>query len=191
MANGMRMKPPPSRNPQRNPLGSRSWDVRPTTSKALLGLMNHLHTRLIWDQTSVLDLFAGTGSLGQACLDRGARHLTQVDFHPEAIRHLQGLERRHPSGKSRVIALDLLTDQQSPLPLTLFGGQPFGLILADPPYGDPRQEGLVERIIDGGLLGTGGLLVIEHAVTYRRFSLRHQANHELTYGLTRFCIFER
>jgi hypothetical protein len=49
---------------------------------------------------------------------------------------------------------------------------------------------LVERILDGGLLTSGGLLVVEHAITYRRFSLRHQAQHELTYGLSRFCIFE-
>lgn len=185
------MKPRQAKNSPHNRPGKEVWKVRPTTSKALLGLMNHLSTRLIWDQTAVLDLFAGTGSLGQACLERGARHLTAVDFHPEAIRHLQSLEKRHEPGRSRVISLDLFRSIQNPLPLSLLGGQPFELILADPPYGDPRQEGLVERIIDGGLLASGGLLVIEHALTYRRFSLSLRASHELTYGLTRFCIFER
>jgi len=166
------------------------WVVRPTTAKAALGLLNHLSTRLDWSQTDVLDLFAGTGTLGLACLNRGAARLVSVDRHPEALRHLN--KRRAGLNEPRwsVLDADLLAPNDRPLSLSSMGGQPFGLIMADPPYGDARQEGLVERILDGGLLVSGGLLVIEHAITYQRFSLHHQAQHVLTYGLTRFCIFE-
>jgi 16S rRNA (guanine966-N2)-methyltransferase len=183
MAGGLRMKEKGRRQPI---LGAKSneWVVRPTTAKAVSGLVNHLNTRLDWYETDVLDLFAGTGSLGLACLNRGARRLMSVDGHPAALRHLNGLRDRSSDPRWSVVQADLLTPNDRPLSL------PFGLILADPPYGDARQEGLVERILDGGLLISGGLLVVEHAITYRRFSLRHQAQHELTYGLSRFCIFE-
>jgi 16S rRNA G966 N2-methylase RsmD len=189
MAGGLRMKEKGRRQPI---LGAKSneWVVRPTTAKAVSGLVNHLNTRLDWNETDVLDLFAGTGSLGLACLNRGARRLMSVDGHPAALRHLNGLRDRSSDPRWSVVQADLLTPNDRPLSLSSFGGQPFGLILADPPYGDARQEGLVERILDGGLLISGGLLVVEHAITYRRFSLRHQAQHELTYGLSRFCIFE-
>jgi 16S rRNA G966 N2-methylase RsmD len=113
-----------------------------------------------------------------------------VDRHPAALRHLNSLRDRSSDPRWSVVQADLLTPNDSPLSLSSFGGQPFGLILADPPYGDARQEGLVERILEGGLLISGGLLVVEHALNYRRFSLRNQAQHELTYGLSRFCIFE-
>jgi len=169
---------------------SKEWVVRPTTAKAVMGLINHLNTRLAWHETDVLDLFAGTGSLGLACLKRGARRLLSVDCHPAALRHLNGLRDGFNDPHWQVVQADLLTPHDQPFSLSSLGGQPFGLILADPPYGDPRQEGLVERILDGGLLISGGLLVVEHALAYRRFSLRHQAQHELTYGLSRFCIFE-
>ncbi|NBW42250.1 MAG: hypothetical protein EBR29_00300 [Sphingobacteriia bacterium] len=189
LAGGLRMMNKGRRHPI---VGAKSneWVVRPTTAKAVMGLVNHLNTRLDWSETDVLDLFAGTGGLGLACLKRGARRLMSVDCHPAALRHLKSLRDGSSDPRWSIVHADLLASNDRPLSLTSLGGQPFGLILADPPYGDARQEGLVERILDGGLLISGGLLVVEHALTYRRFSLRHQAQHELIYGLSRFCIFE-
>lgn len=68
---------------------------------------------------------------------------------------------------------------------------PFDLIVADPPYGEPRLQGFADAILAGPLLATEGILVIEHAVTYRRIALHYQPSKVLTYGQSQLSIFEK
>ncbi|MFM7699476.1 MAG: hypothetical protein ACKO7V_01640, partial [Bacteroidota bacterium] len=68
---------------------------------------------------------------------------------------------------------------------------PFDLVVADPPYGDPRLEGFADAILDGPLLSAEGILAIEHAVTYRRISLHYGPSKVLIYGQSQFSIFEK
>lgn len=174
------------------------WPVRPSTDKARLGLMNHLSSMLHWPNIRVLDLFAGTGSLGLECLSRGAASLTSVDAHPKALEHLQALKERWSLPHWELLRMDLFGDLVFDLqPGSTFHETPnaapagFDLILADPPYGDPRQEGLADRILAGNLLAEKGLLVFEHAPHYRRFSLKPWTTRKLTYGQSCYCIFEK
>ncbi|MFM7179671.1 MAG: hypothetical protein ACKOX5_09210, partial [Bacteroidota bacterium] len=68
---------------------------------------------------------------------------------------------------------------------------PFDLVVADPPYGDPRLEGFADAILDGPLLSTKGILGIEHAISYRRISLHYGPSKVLIYGQSQFSIFEK
>ena len=58
-------------------------DVRPTTDRVKESLFNIISPYII--DSNVLDLFAGTGSLGIECLSRGASHATFVDVSKESI----------------------------------------------------------------------------------------------------------
>jgi 16S rRNA (guanine966-N2)-methyltransferase len=48
-------------------------DVRPTTDRVRQALFDTLVARLEFDDTNVLDLFAGSGILGFEAISRGAR----------------------------------------------------------------------------------------------------------------------
>jgi len=164
--------------------------------------MNHLDSRLNWSQIRTLDLFAGTGSLGLECLSRGALALVSLDLHPEALRHLRQLRQQWELKQWNIAGADLLssdkpktgsypwkfTERSSEFPEN---AGPFQLVVADPPYGDPRLEGLADALLKGSLLVIGGILVIKHAITYRRIALTHTPTHVLTYGQSQFSIFEK
>ncbi|MFA3958715.1 RsmD family RNA methyltransferase [Clostridioides difficile] len=49
-------------------------DVRPTTDRVKESLFNMINSYIM--ESEVLDLFAGTGSLGIECLSRGAKSCT-------------------------------------------------------------------------------------------------------------------
>lgn len=178
------------------------WEVRPSTDIARQGLMNYLDTILDWSPIRALDLFAGTGALGLECLSRGASQLVSMDLHPEALGHLRQLRQQWDLKGWDIAGADLLakgkadssafpwkmTERISELP---DDPAPFDLVVADPPYGDPRLEGFADAILDGPLLSTEGILVIEHAVTYRRISLHYGPSKVLIYGQSQFSIFEK
>lgn len=117
--------------------------VRPTTGKvreALRAILRHHYPGAV-----VLDLFAGTGSLGLDALAEGATHCTFV----EEDRPLALKLRAH----GRVVVGRL------PRALEKLKG-PFDLVLADPPYGAPAGPATVALL--GPLLGPEAVVVVEH-----------------------------
>lgn len=178
------------------------WVVRPSTDLARQGLMNHLETRLDWAQVRTLDLFAGTGSLGLECLSRGCLDLVSLDLNPEALRHMRQIRKDWKIEGWSIAGADLLSPDSpatGSLPWKLTErlseiareSAPFDLVIADPPYGEPRLEGLADRLLETALLASGGVLVIEHASAYRRMALSHTPYKILTYGHCQFSIFEK
>jgi 16S rRNA (guanine966-N2)-methyltransferase len=164
--------------------------------------MNYLDTFLDWSAIRALDLFAGTGALGLECLSRGASQLVSMDLHPEALGHLRQLRQQWDLKGWHIAGADLLAKGKAdgsafPWKMTERLSEladdpaPFDLVVADPPYGDPRLEGFADAILDGPLLSTEGILVIEHAVTYRRISLHYGPSKVLIYGQSQFSIFEK
>lgn len=178
------------------------WVVRPSTDLARQGLMNHLESRLDWAGVRILDLFAGTGSLGLECLSRGCRELVSLDLCPEALGHLRQIRKAWKLEGWCIAGADLLpldhsaagsmpwklTERLSEFPEE---SAPFDLVIADPPYGEPRLEGLADRLLESTMLVGGGILVVEHASTYRRMALSHRPSRTLTYGQCQFSIFEK
>lgn len=89
----------------------------------------------------VLDLFAGSGSLGIEALSRGARGVTLVENGPWSRKSLVGnLEKLGLRDKTRIIFKDIFR--------ALGGlekeGENFTLIFLDPPY----NQGLVKKILN-------------------------------------------
>ena len=53
----------------------KNFKARPTTDFAKEGLFNMLNNRIDFEDIRMLDLFAGTGSIGLEFLSRGAAHV--------------------------------------------------------------------------------------------------------------------
>jgi 16S rRNA (guanine966-N2)-methyltransferase len=109
------------------------------------------------DGLKVLDLYAGSGSLGLEALSRGASKGTFVENAREAIVKLEeniqttGLKR-----KSEVLWADVKAT------LERGSSKRYDLVFLDPPYGVavPSVRGDLESIVTGGFLSDEGRIVV-------------------------------
>jgi len=111
------------------------------------------------DDATVLDLFAGVGSLGIEALSRGARHAVFIEQHRATAGAIgENLERAHLAERATVRVAKL------PAGIAAARGR-FGLIFVDPPFRiDTRLlGGLFRLILDRGLLEEDGLIVYRHS----------------------------
>jgi 16S rRNA (guanine966-N2)-methyltransferase len=110
--------------------------VRPMSDRAKEGLFSSLAPELAGAR--VLDLFAGTGSLGIEALSRGADRAVFVERNRGALIVLRdNLARVRLSERAEVVAADAGGFLSRP---TSGGGTPFDLVLADPPYDAAAKE---------------------------------------------------
>jgi 16S rRNA (guanine966-N2)-methyltransferase len=105
---------------------------------------------------SVLDLFAGSGSLGIEALSRGAGRLESVDTAARCVRmvrrNLAGLELAEAATVSRRSAADFVRS---------WNGERFDLIFIDPPF----LSGGVQEVL--GCLGSADILADDGFVVAR------------------------
>ncbi|MCD4689929.1 16S rRNA (guanine(966)-N(2))-methyltransferase RsmD [bacterium] len=135
----------------------RGSSVRPTYDRVRESLFATIDGRLL--DARVLDLFAGTGSLGIESLSRGARSAVFVERDPGVVAHLRRtIERLEITDRCQVFRSDAIRFVSSRRSVQ----DPFDIVFADPPY----DSDLARRVYEGlnrweGML-PGGLAVIEH-----------------------------
>jgi 16S rRNA (guanine(966)-N(2))-methyltransferase RsmD len=131
--------------------------VRPATDRVRQAIFNMLETRIRLDGSAVLDLFAGSGSLGIEALSRGARQAVFVEGGKEAARILQeNLTALGCEDSAELLAEDALEYLRTT-------GDRYDLIFADPPYVYPATGEIPALIFERGVLSPGGFLLIEHS----------------------------
>lgn len=131
---------------------------RPATSRVREALFNMLAARgVVYAGLRVMDVFAGSGSLGIETLSRGAAFCRFIEKSREAA----GLIRKNLAdlGVERGEAVVETVDAQKAL--AGLARDPFGLIFVDPPYGKDLLLPALERITAGGWLAPEGILVAE------------------------------
>ncbi len=133
--------------------------VRPTTERVRAAIFNILDAEQVMDRR-VLDLYAGTGSLGIEALSRGAKWCDFVERNRRQSLDLQdNLQRSGYADAGQVHCADVsrwLT--QSPPVL-----EAYRLALLDPPYrmGDPTPT--LEALYDSGALHPAATVVVGHS----------------------------
>lgn len=137
----------------------RGTTTRPTTDRVKEALFSLLDSAHRLNGARVLDLFAGSGSLGIEALSRGAEHIVFIEKNKHALEALQqNLLHTRFSNRAEVQPFDCL---QAIERLARRKAQ-FDLVLLDPPY----QAGLHQKVIElvgATLLAANGLLVAETA----------------------------
>jgi 16S rRNA (guanine(966)-N(2))-methyltransferase RsmD len=130
--------------------------TRPTTDRARAGLFDWLGARV--EGARVLDLYAGTGSLGIEALSRGAGHVTFVERDAAARAALSRNRDELDLGDcSRVLAADVARA----LPALASAGERFDLVFADPPYASREADALAGSPALSAVIASGGALVLE------------------------------
>lgn len=137
--------------------GPKSNLTRPTEDRLKESLFNILFT--IPSDSLVLDLFAGSGSVGLEFLSRGAKKVYFIEKNRGTYRVLlDNIE--HCKFKEESISLNL--DYKKALYRLSKEGISFDYIFLDPPYDKNYAEEAVEIIIEENLLNPDGLIIIEH-----------------------------
>jgi len=135
--------------------GPKSDKIRPALDKVKQAIFNILGNI---EGCRVLDLFAGTGSIGIEALSRGAVHAVFVDGDPEAIRLIRkNLQQTGFDDPARVLRL------QIPSELKRIRHSTFDLIFIDPPYDRNLVNPTIRAVAREKILAPRGTVVVEHS----------------------------
>ncbi len=137
--------------------GPKSQGIRPAAARvreSLFQILGDLQGK------KVLDLFAGTGSMGLEALSRGADEAVFVDPNQAAVSLLfhnlkaTGFQdRSHILKKKAAAAVEILHKK----------GFRYDLIFLDPPYDKGFVDATLKKLKSHPLLAEGGLLLCEHS----------------------------
>lgn len=132
-------------------------DVRPTTDRVKESLFNIINSYVL--DSNVLDLFAGTGSLGIECLSRGANKCVFVDKSKESMAIVKSnIKKARVENES----ITLNTDFKNAIVSLGKKSEKFNIIFMDPPYYKNMFIDALSAVDENNLLEEDGIIVVEH-----------------------------
>lgn len=139
----------------------KGMDIRPTSDQVREAIFNIIGQDLSGQK--VLDLFAGTGSLGLEALSRGAAAAFFVDNSKQSI----SLIKKNLT-VCRYQRFGIILKKN--LKKAITGKDPqlkgiFNLVFLDPPYGKGLIPLLIEELLAGALISSGSCVVAESSKT--------------------------
>ncbi len=109
-----------------------------------------------WEQSRVLDLYAGTGNLGFEALSRGATSVLAVEFSSQSIEIIKkNIQELDIGGDYKIIKSDVLRW------VSQYDGEPFDVVLVDPPVTKSLAHETLLSLAVSKAVGPTTQLVIE------------------------------
>lgn len=156
--------------------------LRPTSDRTKEGIFSAIAARRYFENTNVLDLFAGSGNLGFEAISRGSRSVLFVDRESEHIKHIEQLA-SELNVSNQVSVRSIATEEYLENP-----GQTFDFIFADPPYDYFFMEGMIEMVLTRNVLEDSGWFILEYDKRHD-FSKHQHCVYSRSYGRTIVSIF--
>ena len=160
----------------------KSFQSRPTTDIAKESLFNILENRYIFEGKKVLDLFAGTGSIGYEFLSRGCEEAVFVEKDVMHHRFICDVLKTLKIDNAKAFKTDAFQFAMR------YQGS-FDFIFADPPYDLKQFTEVPVAVLNSTLLKPGGLFIIEHPREFD-FSSHPRFVENRKYGKVNFSFFE-
>ncbi len=133
-------------------------ELRPTPDRVREAIFNIIAREL--SGKKVLDLFAGSGTLGIEALSRGAKEAVFIEINLEAARILEeNLRNCQFRGKGAVIRGRV----EAGIKLLAKRGKSFDLIFLDPPYDKALVARTLKALSPSKILVPGSLVVAQHS----------------------------
>ncbi len=155
--------------------------VRPTTDMAKESLFNILNNLIDFEDSRMLDLFAGTGSIGFEFVSRGSSEVCAVDINHVCIAFIEKTALEFKVTTMKTYHADVFLFIQHTL-------KKFDVIFADPPFDSKATSSLPDKIFAKELLLPDGLLIIEHPREVDFSQHPHFSQHR-NYGKVNFSFF--
>lgn len=136
-------------------LSPKDLSIRPTSDRVKEAIFSMISDNI--PQAVVLDLFAGTGSLGLEALSRGAKHCYFVDNDRESVKLIKAnIAHCRAENESTV----LVGDYKYALSRIK---EPIQLAFLDPPYESSVLGEALLKLGKESYMAPGGLVVTEHS----------------------------
>ena len=162
----------------------KNFKARPTTDFAKENLFNILSNRIDFEETKVLDLFAGTGSISFEFASRGCSSVTCVEIDHVHYAFISSvIQQLHIENVVHLLRYDVLKF----IPRCT---EKYDLIFADPPYQLKALKDIPNLILKHELLHSGGLLILEHGKS-DSFATHPALFEEREYGSVHFSFFRQ
>ena len=136
-------------------------NTRPLKDLVKVSVFNLLdHSKKInkkLENSSILDLFSGSGSFGLECLSRGSKNVYFFENYIEAIKVLEkNLSFFKDKKNFKIFKNDCFEFFNSNQKVD----KKFDIIFLDPPYKETRINRLIEKIIENKILNPDGVIII-------------------------------
>ena len=157
--------------------------ARPTTDFAKENLFNILTNLVNFEECTVLDLFAGTGSISYEFASRGVKSVTAVEIN--SVHH----------NFIRNTARDLGADNIFAVKANVFlylksCPKRFDIVFSDAPYDLEGIEDVVDLVLSGNILEDDGIFIFEHSEKYN-FENHPFFWQSRSYGSVQFSFFKK
>lgn len=131
---------------------------RPAMSKVRAAVFSMLEARgVVWQHARVLDIFAGSGSLGFEALSRGAAYACFVEADKKAAALISDNARKFGLAENRF----LVRRAEARYFLATREMAPFDVVFLDPPYRGNFLSTSITSLLRKGWLKEGGILNAE------------------------------
>ncbi len=159
----------------------KNFKLRPTTDIAKEGLFNILNNEYDFDEISLLDLFAGIGSISLECASRGTTDIVCVERNAQ---HSGFIKKTVQDFKLQGVTV-LCNDVRDFLKICY---RSFDIVFADPPYDLPWITQLPQYIFDSQAVNEETVVIIEHPaeISYAEHPWYSHTKH---YGKVHFTFF--
>ncbi|MBC2575658.1 16S rRNA (guanine(966)-N(2))-methyltransferase RsmD [Peptostreptococcus canis] len=160
-------------------------DVRPTTDRVKESMFNIIASR-IYD-SSVLDLFSGSGALGIECISRGSKYVYFCDNNENSIKVIKSnLEKARFYDNYEIMKDDF----RNIIKILSNKNEKFDIIFVDPPYYEGLFDEVISMIINKKILEDDGLIVVEHDsnIIMKEYDGIYKIK-EKKYGMTKLTFY--
>lgn len=133
--------------------------TRPTTDRVRETLFNILNNIIDFDGIEVLDIYAGSGSLGLETLSRGASKVDFVEKNFPVYKILNSnIANMKVDDQCYIYKMEAITLSR------LAGHKQYHLILADPPFFKDDIHDVVRNLLENSFLYDEGIIIVERSI---------------------------
>lgn len=164
----------------------KNFDVRPTTDFAKEALFSILENKYDLDYCSVLDLFAGIGSISLEFASRDCKDVTSVEMNPKHAAFINStaseLGMQLQINVQRADVYDWLKKNRN--------RKQYEIIFVDAPFetDEKKYQELISLVLNNNYLKENGVLIVEHQT---RLKLEHpQISDNRKYGNITFSFIK-
>lgn len=158
--------------------------TRPTTDISRESLFNILENKIELQSIKVLDLFAGSGSVGFEFISRGASEVVFVENHYSCSAYIEKILNEFKISENGLVKkIDVFQY------IKHADKNYFDLVFADPPYDLKTLSKIPSIILENNILKKDALLIIEHDER-NNFEKHPNFVESRKYGQSQFSFFK-
>ena len=126
--------------------------------QSIFNMLEHSNKFLFQlEKTTILDLYAGTGSFGLECLSRQSKFVYFVENEKNTLKILEkNIKKLKIDNKAKIV----FNDVPELIKKDFFTEIKFDLIFCDPPFQNTNTEKLIELIYKKKILNQNGIIVL-------------------------------